>query len=222
MDDRFVNKVFHADARNLLRALPTASIDSCIADPMYGVAKNSKPRATYDWGADPAGGDPDKWWNYHRSIYEECRRVLKPGGTLAWAMGAKFNARFSEWFGGYRIWSFTRFMRRGMNAFGHIWLVQTKEQTPFPFPDKDSLILMDTKVAIQKLHPCPKAVNEMLWMVDALTKPGQIVLDPFCGTGSTLVAADLLNRRWVGCDLSRRYCQLAMMRLDQNRRGKTA
>ena len=59
-------------------------------------------------------------------------------------------------------------------------------------------------------------------MVDALTKPGQIVLDPFCGTGSTLVAADLLNRRWVGCDLSRQYCQLAMMRLDQNRRGKTA
>jgi len=48
--DRFVNNVFHGDARKLLRALPTASIGDCIADPMFGVAKNPSPRVTYDWG----------------------------------------------------------------------------------------------------------------------------------------------------------------------------
>ena len=94
---------------------------------------------------------------------------------------------------GTRIWSFTRFQRRGLNAFGHIWVVQTKEQKPIRFPDRDSLIVVDTRPELLELHPCPKAVNEMLFLVDVLTKPRQIVLDPFCGLGSTLVAAALFK-----------------------------
>src|SRR5262249_32361801 len=142
-------------------------------------------------------------------------RVLKPGGTLAWAMGCKFRLRFPEWFGAHRIWSFSRFKKRGLNAFGHIWVVQTQDQRPIRFPDTDSLIIMDTPPKLLSLHPCPKAVEEMTFMVDALTQPGQMVLDCFNGTGSTLVAAQLLGRRWVGCDKSRMYCQIAMQRLDE-------
>jgi DNA modification methylase len=211
----FINKVFHEDARRLLTALPTASIDSVISDPMFGVFKNPQPGSAYDWGVDPAGGDPNKWWTYHRPIYEECRRVLRPGGTLAWAMGCKFHRHFPGWFVGYRIWSFTRFTHRGLNAFGHIWVVQTKEQAPIRFPDRDSLIHLDTRTrpTLLKLHPCPKAIEEMLLLVDALTKPGQIVVDPFAGSGSTLVAAALLKRKFVGCDVSELYCRLAKKRL---------
>jgi DNA modification methylase len=211
----FINKVFHEDARGLLAALPADGIDSVISDPMFGVLKTPQPGSTYDWGVDPAGGDPDKWWAYHRPLYEECRRVLRPGGTLAWAMGCKFHRHFPEWFGGYRIWSLTRFTHRGLNAFGHVWVAQTKEQTPIRFPDKDSLIHLDTRTrpTLLKLHPCPKAVEEMLFLVQALTAPGQVVLDPFCGTGSTLVAAALSGRKFIGCDLSERYCRVAKKRL---------
>jgi DNA modification methylase len=208
-----MDKVYHADALTLLAALPTASIDACITDPMYGVSQNQKPRAFYDWGHDPAGGDPDKWWTMHGPIYKECLRVLRPGGALAWAMGCKFRDRFAGWFGAHRIWSFTRYRHRGMNCFGHIWIVQTREQGPIRFPDKDSLIIMNTCPTILKRHPCPKAVPEMSFLVDALTTPGQTVLDPFCGTGTTLIAAGLLGRRYLGCDISETYCKVAMKRL---------
>jgi DNA modification methylase len=211
--DRFINRVFHGDARRLLRALPTASIDACITDPMYGVARNPKPRAMYDWGPDPCQGDPDRWWAYHGPLYQECLRVLKPGGKLAWAIGCKFREHFPAWFGGYRIWSFTRFQHRGLNAFGHIWLVQTREQQPVRFPDADSLIVLDTRPALLKLHPCPKAVKEMTFLVEHLTQPSEIILDCFAGIGSTLVAAQRLGRRWIGCDLSRAYCRVALRRL---------
>lgn len=73
--DRFVNRVFHGDALKLLQVLPTASVDAVITDPMYGTAKN----CLYDWGVDPARGDPERHWFYHEPIYQECRRVLKPG-----------------------------------------------------------------------------------------------------------------------------------------------
>jgi len=54
--ETFINKVYHGDARNLLRALPSASIDAVITDAMYGTAKNCQ----YEWGLDPARGDPQQ------------------------------------------------------------------------------------------------------------------------------------------------------------------
>ena len=212
--DRFINKVFHGDALNLLRALPTSSIDACITDPMYGTSKNCH----YEWGPDPAKGDPTLHWMYHKPIYEECRRVLKPGGILAWAQGAKFCEHFSGWFGDHRLWTLTRYRRKGKNATGHVWIVQTRERQPVEVPQQDSLVIYDNLGSLRNLHPCIKPPEEMAYMIEALTRPGQIVLDCFCGLGSTLVAAEQLHRLWIGCDLSRKYCQVAMHRLEQFRR----
>jgi DNA modification methylase len=213
--DRLTNQVFHGDALRLLRGMPTQAIDEVFADPMYGVTQNPNPRAFYDWGPDPCNGDPDKWWTYHAPIYHQCLRVLRPGGKLAWAMGCKFRDHFAKWFGGYRIWSFTRFVVGGLNAFGHIWIVQTREQEPVPFPDADSFIALRTSPRLLKCHPCPKAVEEMRFLVEHLSKPGDIIFDPFAGIGTTLLAAKQLGRRWIGCDLSRNYCRVALRRLHQ-------
>src|SRR5438105_14757328 len=95
--ERFLGHVFHADALALLRPTPTESIDAVCTDPMFGVGRSRF--CTYDWGVDPAKGDPVTHWKYHKPIYDECRRVLKPGGVLAWAVGVKFHQHLREWFG---------------------------------------------------------------------------------------------------------------------------
>lgn len=215
--ERFLNKVFHADARQLLAALPTASIDAVITDAMYGTAK----RYQYDWGFDPAYGDPVRHWQYHESIYRECLRVLKPQGVLAWGQGGKFVRYFRQWFGNHRVWTLTRFADTALIAVGNIWVVQTKEQQPIEFPPRDSLIMFkrSSHFPFRKLHPCPKPVEEMMFLIESLTRPEQIILDCCCGTGSTLIAAQMANRRWIGCDLSRTYCQIAMKRLDTIRQN---
>jgi DNA modification methylase len=220
--NRFINKIFHCDAIRLLRALPSESIDSVISDPMYMVAKHKGKNCTYEWGVEPGQGDADDFWRYHERYHEECLRVLKPGGTLAWAMGCKFRDHFHDWFGGHRVWSFTRFKNRGLNAFGHIWLVQSRERKPIPFPNKDSLIILDTSSPLLKLHPCPKAVEEMAFLVENLTEPNEVILDCFAGIGSTLVAAKQLFRRFTGCDLSRRYCRIARNRLARVHQNEVA
>jgi len=62
-------------------------------------------------------------------------------------------------------------------------------------------------------HPCqmPRALLERI--VQACSNPGDVVLDPFCGSGTTLVAAARLGRRWTGVELSRQYAAKANKRI---------
>ncbi len=215
MIENFINKVFHSDAGHLLRSLPSASIDAVIADAMFGTSKSFE----YDWGVDPGRGDPVKHWRYHQPIYRECLRVLRPGGVLAWGQGAKFYPHFRRWFGDHRVWLLGRSMANASPPIGNVWVVQTREQQPIEFPHRDSLVVCDRNAyrPSRASHPCPKPVEELAFLIAALTKPAEIVLDCFCGIGSTLVAAESLNRKWVGCDRRSRYCPLARKALAEER-----
>lgn len=62
-------------------------------------------------------------------------------------------------------------------------------------------------------HPTEKSVDTLRPLVEAFSKPGDTVLDPFSGSGSSLVAAALLGRNYVGIELEARYCELARRRL---------
>ena len=67
-------------------------------------------------------------------------------------------------------------------------------------------------------HPTQKPEELLRKLVLAASDEGQIVLDPFSGSGTTLVVAEQLNRRWLGCDLNAEYNQWAIQRLEKVRR----
>ena len=64
------------------------------------------------------------------------------------------------------------------------------------------------------LHPTQKPVNLMAYLIGLTTIEGQTVLDPFCGCGSTLIAAKNLNRKYIGIERERKYCEIISKRLD--------
>jgi DNA modification methylase len=64
-------------------------------------------------------------------------------------------------------------------------------------------------------HPCPKPPRIWQLLLSNISKPGQMVLDPFMGSGTTLLAAKNLNRRAMGIELEERYCEIAAKRLSQ-------
>ena len=64
-------------------------------------------------------------------------------------------------------------------------------------------------------HPAPFPVELAARCIRLSTWPYETVLDPFCGSGSTLVAARDLGRRAIGIERSERYCELAARRLSQ-------
>ena len=50
--------------------------------------------------------------------------------------------------------------------------------------------------------------------IKILTYKNDLVLDPFAGSGTSMVAAETLNRRWIGIELSPNYCEVARKRID--------
>jgi site-specific DNA-methyltransferase (adenine-specific) len=64
-------------------------------------------------------------------------------------------------------------------------------------------------------HPAPMPVEVARRCIRLSTWPGELVLDPFAGSGTTLLAARQLGRRAVGIERSERYCELAVARLAQ-------
>jgi site-specific DNA-methyltransferase (adenine-specific) len=67
-------------------------------------------------------------------------------------------------------------------------------------------------------HPTQKPEELLRKLVLAASDEGQTVLDPFSGSGTTLVVAEQLNRRWLGCDLNPEYNQWAIKRIESVRR----
>ena len=66
------------------------------------------------------------------------------------------------------------------------------------------------------LHPTQKPVRLMQALIELTTKPDQIVIDPFAGSGTTLVAARNLGRRYIGYELEDKYVQVCRHRLDES------
>lgn len=70
-------------------------------------------------------------------------------------------------------------------------------------------------------HPTTKPLPLMLELVSLFTDPGDLVLDPFCGSGTTGVACMRLGRRFIGIERDAKYAQVARERLEAEGRGLT-
>ena len=62
-------------------------------------------------------------------------------------------------------------------------------------------------------HATPKPVKLMQRIIETTTNIGDVVLEPFAGSGTTLVAAKKLGRRWIGIEIDERYCEIARNRV---------
>jgi len=84
--------------------------------------------------------------------------------------------------------------------------------TEYPWSSENSAF--QNSYGIQ--HPTIKGRKFIEWLILLSTDPGDLVVDPFVGSGTTAVAAIGLGRRFIGCDISKEYCELAEKRLRMN------
>lgn len=79
-----------------------------------------------------------------------------------------------------------------------------------PIPD-----VIDFRYTGNKLHPTQKPLGALKPLISAFCPPEGVVLDPFAGSGSTLVAAKLLGRRYIGFEIDAQHHSTATARLEE-------
>jgi site-specific DNA-methyltransferase (adenine-specific) len=97
----------------------------------------------------------------------------------------------------------------------------TKSSNYKPFTGKVTEIKPPERLpsSIQKfntevgLHPTQKPTELLKYLIKTYSNEGDLILDPFMGSGTTLIAAQQLNRKWIGIEINPDYVQLAKKRL---------
>lgn len=93
-------------------------------------------------------------------------------------------------------------------------IVFSSEKKGVPLSDVWNIPFLNPKAKERVGYPTQKPILLLERIIEISTDPGDIVLDPFCGSGTTLVAAKINNRKYVGIDSSDEAVKLSKQRLD--------
>jgi len=93
-------------------------------------------------------------------------------------------------------------------------VVQGKEKKGVPLSDVWDIPYLNPKANERTGYPTQKPILLLERLITIASDEEDLILDPFCGSGTSLVAAQLLNRRWLGIDVSNDAINLAQSRLN--------
>jgi len=198
-DDRCT--IYHGDCLEILESI--APVDVIITDPPYNVGLE------YD-GYDDNRNDYHEWMEtwFETSLKKSKLLVFTPGmknlnfwmnKNPMWIMcWFKSNQCSPSPLGGFNVWEPILLFGKTIKRIG---------QDGFSIP-----IAQQSDVGN---HPCPKNIKAWKKLIELVSDENSIILDPFMGSGTTLLAAKSLGRRAIGIEQSEAYCKIAIQRLAQ-------
>lgn len=227
-----LNTAHNCDALKLLGNMVSKSVDCIITDPPYGLAGR-----VFD--VDSKGYSAvNESWDHIAPIdwMAECTRVLKPGGSvICFGVRQSIYTFASEGLRlGWRIVNdITWFKPDAMPNMTGRMMTESTERALWFCPDgtgwtynlpkakamnmgqnlRDLWTFGQTRD--KRLHPTQKPLELMERIVELFTNEGDLVVDPFFGSGTTGRAALNLGRRYLGCDITAKYVELARNRMQE-------
>jgi DNA modification methylase len=211
--------LYHGDCREILPTLP--KVDLVLTDPPYGIADKPMldlpgrgrgnntyhPLSTWDLKINPewcelvsVAAPVVAWFGHWRKRTEvEAAMRLPIRAEIVWAKDCHVGPPCPVAMRDERLWLFSGAGITGRKFETSVWdvpIIPTWEH---------------------KHHKNEKPVALLSRAVAFLSDAGQTILDPFTGSGTTLVAAKRLGRRAIGIEIEERYCAIAAARLEAER-----
>lgn len=217
-DEDYGIVIYNADCREILPHLP--KVDLVLTDPPYGINAHilQPPSDSY---RKRTGRSPSKRLNAGGGKLKD--RLLNKS-NCDWDCSPPnketFDVLFSHshnqiiWGGNY----FPLPPTRGILAWDkqQPWENFSQFELGWTNYDSPARIFRFNKSFIEnKLHPTQKPEGLMIWCL-SIACDAQTILDPFMGSGTTLVAAKQLGRKAIGIEIEERYCEIAVKRLAQD------
>jgi adenine-specific DNA-methyltransferase len=218
------NNIIQGDATSLILSLDTASVDCIITDPPYG--DDNLPFGQPHRTEKEFDDSPEAALALLRSIGPELRRVLKPSGHLYAFFGPKLYQQSID------LWKAAGFEVRGVVCIWHKIGGDTgtvnwdKDYAPtwepFLFAHNGERRLAHKRENVfdykpdsgdQRFHPNQKPVPLICELIAQSTDPGDVILDPFGGSGSVAVAATQTHRKFLTFELNERFVSVIKQRV---------
>lgn len=204
------NTIFQGDCIATMRRFERGSVDFILTDPPYITHYRGRDGRTV------VNDDNSRWL---KPAFNQMHRILKPGGFCVSFYGwNKVDLFMDAWrSAGFRVVGHLVFRKQYASSSRFLryeheqaYLLAKGEVAPpsHPIPD-----VIDFAYTGNRLHPTQKPVAALLPLIECFTRPGDLVLDPFCGSGSTLEAAQQLSRDWLGVELDEQHHATASRRL---------
>ena len=199
-------KIYHADCRDILPSIDASEIVVLVTDPPYGI--DHKTHGQVFRNASPIAGDQDlvsadfvnSWAEARRAptvmFFSPYRPLVGFRNVLVWSKGEHVGI------GGDRETCWKRdFEMIGVTRNG-----------PLRGKRESGVLFFPALLPPPSGHFAEKPVALMAYLIGKIGGRGTVI-DPFCGSGSTLVAASDLGRRSIGVELDERWCEVAARRL---------
>ena len=205
-----LNHVITGDCLRVLPQLPDGSVDLVLTDPPYLVRYQSRD------GRGVPNDDTDAWL---LPAFTEVFRVLKPDRYCISFCGFTQAERFlTVWKAvGFRVLEHLVWRKRYPSSTG---FVRRYHEQAYLLakgnPRRPTYLLpsvLEWRYTTNALHPTQKPVGALMPLIMAFSQIGDVVLDPFAGSGSTAAAAEMLGRHYIAIELSAEYAGIAQQRL---------
>jgi site-specific DNA-methyltransferase (adenine-specific) len=223
--------LYHGDAAEVL-AQTGPYVGAIVTDPPYNVGlrydvhdDRMEGAAYLDWlavrfrvAAEVTVGPLVWFWQGSRLANGDVQAVL-PSGYVVHHVAAWFKREFAGdlWKGGHPAYSWEPI----------VWARDNRLPASYFGPKgghegRDGLIGNSSRHDGVRWHPCPKPLSVVSTIVSWVAGPAGVVVDPFAGSGTTLLAAKRAGRRAVGVEISEAYCERIAERCSQEVLGLSA
>ena len=233
------SRLFLGDCTEEMKKISDNSVDCIITDPPYNLglfmhkrgtnlAKMRENQFAY------AGWDNlefDEWTMNMENFFAECARVLKKKGNMIVFMAiikVETVIQIAQKYGFYYkttgIWHKKNPMPRNKDLHfinsteswiyfvndGHTGTFNNEGKAVHDFMESSLCPMSEKK---HGSHPTQKPLSILKTMIELLSNPNDVILDPFMGSGSTCVASALTGRRYMGIELNQQYYKIVEDRL---------
>jgi site-specific DNA-methyltransferase (adenine-specific) len=216
---RSLDTIMLGDCTGLLTRLETESIDFVLTDPPYITRYRDRSGRTV------TNDDNDRWL---APAFAEIFRLLKPDSFCisfyGWNQADRFIAAWRAagfWLAGHLVFSKSYASSIRLMRYQHEQAYLLAKGDP-PRPAAPIADVIPFPYSGNRLHPTQKPVEALEPLIGAFCPPGGTVLDPFSGSGSTLIAARNTGRRFIGIELDPEHYLTASGRLHRLSSGRQA
>ena len=238
--DKWLNKIHLGDAVELMNQMPAGSVDLIVTSPPYNLRNstgngmkngsggkwaNAKLLDGYDTSKDDMPHDVYVAWQ--RESLKAMMRLLPENGAIfynhKWRVQGGLLQDRQDIVEGFAVRQIIIWKRKGGINFNPGYFLPTYEviylicKPDFKLAPKANALgdIWDIPQDLSNPHPASFPVELAQRCIQSTT--AKVVLDPFFGSGSTAVAAEVLKRDWIGIDISEEYCNMARERIQRER-----